>query len=141
MVILLDMVITNSFTLTSFVPFSTTTLTAHYLKSFRPTLSAQLIGQYNSRRRLRQQPTSASLLSSSLFTTDTVQPTPLAQPLHLPTHSRSKQCVYYRRHSVPARRKESVWYCQQCIGQPTLCLTGKQDGSDCYRLWHSALQQ
>ena len=96
MVILLDMVITNSFILTSFVPFSTTTLTAHSLKSFRLTLSAQLIGQYNSRRRLRQQPSSASLLSSSPFTTDTVQPTPLAQPLHLPTHSRSKQCVYCR---------------------------------------------
>ena len=91
---LFDMAITNSFILTSFVPFSTTTLTAHSLKSFRLTLSAQLIGQYNSRRRLRQQPSPSSLLSSSPFTTDTVQPTPLAQPLHQPTHSRSQQCVY-----------------------------------------------
>ena len=137
---LFDTAITNSFILTSFVPFSTTTLTAHSLKNFRLALSAQLIGHYNSRRRLRQQP-SSSLLSSSPFTTDNVQPTPLAQPLHLPTHSRSKQCVYCHRHRVPARRKESVWYCQECTGQPTLCLTGKHDGSDCYRLWHSALQQ
>ena len=26
--------------------------------------------------------------------------------------------------------------CTACDGQPTLCLSGKSDGSDCFRLWH-----
>ena len=85
-----------------------------------------------------------------LFCTDnTSSPPPLPQPnsggppptqslhsyLHLPTHTQSQQCVYCWRYHEKKHRRESVWCCIECPGHPTLCLTGKNDGSDCFRIW------
>ena len=87
-------------------------------KTFRLTLAKQLIGDYMTRKkpgRPRKQP----------------RPTP-----HLPSHSKSRRCVYCRDIRSPPRRKESVWVCTACEDHPQLCLTGRDDGSDCFRLWH-----
>ena len=35
--------------------------------------------------------------------------------------------------------KESVWQCIDCEGTPSLCLTGRDDDSDCWRLWHAEI--
>lgn len=59
------------------------------------------------------------------------RPTP-----HLLSHSKSRRCVYCRDFRSPSWRKESVWVCTACEGHPQLCLTGRDDGSDCFRLWH-----
>ena len=111
---LFDVAITNAFILHSF-DVSSSQLDH---KSFRLTLAEQLIGDYMSRKkpgRPRKRP----------------RPTP-----HLPTHSKSRRCVYCRDMRSPACRKESVWVCTACEGHPQLCLTGREDGSDCFRLWH-----
>ena len=139
---LFDVSITNSYILSCFVPSSTLKLT---LKQFRLRLASQLIDNYCSRKRAGRPKRS---------TTTPHPPPPLPSPdsggppstqslrpnLHLPSHTRSKRCVYCREYRTPRRRKESVWYCEDCPGQPTLCLTGKHDGSDCYRIWHTSLQ-
>ena len=101
-----DVSVTNAFILHSF-DVSSSQLDH---KSFRLELAEQLIGDYLSRKkpgRPRKHP----------------QPTP-----HLPTHSKSRRCVYCRDKRSPPRRKESVWMCE---GHPQLCLTGRDDGSDC----------
>ena len=111
---LFDVAITNSYILHSFDVSSSQV--DH--KAFRLKLAEQLIGDCMSRKSLgrpRKRP----------------RPTP-----HLPTHSKSRRCVYCRDKRSPPRRKESVWVCTACEGHPQLCLTGRDDGSDCFRLWH-----
>ena len=111
---LFDVSITNAYILHSYDV--TTTALDH--KSFRMMLAKQLIGDYMSRKRPGR-PRKRS------------RPTP-----HLPSHSKSRRCVYCRDVRSPPRRKESVWICTACEGHPQLCLTGRDDGSDCFRLWH-----
>ena len=111
-----DVSVTNSFILTKFYVVTGTPMT---LKQFRVKLAEQLIGNYCSRKtagRPRKRP------SPPISTTQ--------------THSKSTRCVYCRDHRTPPQRKESVWICTACKGHPSLCLTGRQDGSDCFRLWH-----
>ena len=94
-------------------------------KHFRLKLAEQLIGSYMSRKRVGR-PRKRPSQPSNDISTD-----------HFPTHSAKKsRCVYCRDVRSQSRRKESVWMCATCDGQPTLCLTGKNDGSDCFRLWH-----
>ena len=111
---LFDVAITNAYILRSF-DVSTSEMDH---KSFRMMLAKQLIGNYMSRKqpgRPRKRP----------------RPTP-----HLPSHSKSRRCVYCRDVRSPPQRKESVWMCAACEDHPQLCLTGRDDGSDCFRLWH-----
>ena len=111
---LFDVAITNAFILHSF-DVSTSEMDH---KSFRLILAQKLIGDYLTRKRPgrpRKRP----------------RPTP-----HLPSHSKSRRCVYCRDVRSPPQRKESVWTCTACDGHPQLCLTGREDGSDCFRLWH-----
>ena len=109
-----DVAITNAFILHS---FDVTSSPLDH-KSFRLKLAEQLIGDYMSRKKPGR-PRKRS------------RPTP-----HLPTHSKSRRCTYCRDMRSPPRRKESAWMCTACEGDPQLCLTGKEDGSDCFRLWH-----
>ena len=36
----------------------------------------------------------------------------------------------------PSSAENTVWFCSACDGHPPLCLTGKGDSTDCYRLWY-----
>ena len=116
-----DVAITNSYVLHSF-----DVLTGAHMdhKHFRMKLAEQLIGDYMSRKRAGR-PRKHPHPSSTTTQTD-----------HFPTYSKKSRCVYCRDIRPMSRRKESVWKCTACEGQPTLCLTGKNDGSDCFRLWH-----
>ena len=117
-----DVAVTNGYILHSKFDVRTDTMDH---KTFRMVLAEQLIGSYKSRKRAgrpRKRPHPSN-------TSTTV-------PTHLPSHSSSKRCVYCRQYRTPPRRKETVWICNACDGHPSLCLTGLDDGSDCFRLWH-----
>ena len=122
---LFDVSTTNAYILYSFDVRTGTPMT---LKQFRMKLAEQLIGTYKSRKRIgrpRKRPCPTS------------NPNPNSQTAHLPTHSSSSvRCVYCRQVRSPPRRKHTVWVCAECEGNPPLCLTGRNDGSDCFRLWH-----
>ena len=140
---LFDVSITNAYIFSSFVP-STTSASSHTLKQFRLTLASQLIDTYCSRKRAGRPRKSPSTPHPPPplppFDNDGPPPTQSTRPtLHLPSHSRSKRCVYCRQYRSHPHRKESVWCCNACPGQSTLCLTGRDDGSDCYRIWHTSL--
>ena len=124
---LFDVSTTNAHILYSFDVQTGTPMT---LKQFRMKLAEQLIGTYMSRKRMgrpRKRP----------CPTSNPTPNPTSQTAHLPTHSSSSvRCVYCRQVRSPPRRKHTVWVCAECDGNPPLCLTGRNDGSDCFRLWH-----
>ena len=46
------------------------------------------------------------------------------------------QCVYCSQYCEQLERHTVKWYCKECTGQPALCFTVSEDGSDCFRLWH-----
>ena len=120
---LLDVAITNAYILYSRYNVCSERLMDH--KSFRMLLAEQLIGTYKSRKRPgrpRKRPHPTNTCTTTLT--------------HLPSHSSSKRCVYCQKKRTPSRRKETVWVCNACDGHPSLCLTGRDDGSDCFRLWH-----
>ena len=118
-----DVGVTNAFILHS--KFDVTTGTPMTQKQFRVKLAEQLIGDYCSRKRTGR-PRKRSCPPNNTPTSIT----------HLPSHSKSTRCVYCRDVRSPPRRKESVWVCTVCEGHPSLCLTRKEDGSECFRLWH-----
>ena len=120
-----DTSITNIYILSKYSP-STTCSSKYNLKNFRLKLAEQLIGTYCSRKRAGRPPRSATL-------------PPLRIPCleHLPSRGeKSRRCKYCKSKRVPSRRRESVWVCKACPGNPHLCLTGVDDGSDCFKLWH-----
>ena len=120
---LLDVSITNALILHSFDVRSGPPMDQ---KHFRLMLAEQLIGTYMSRKRAgrpRKRPRPPS--SSNSIPTE-----------HFPTHSTKRRCVYCRDIRSQPRRKESVWMCTACEGEPTLCMTGTNDNNDCFRLWH-----
>ena len=119
---LFDVAITNAYILYSRFDVRSDKPMDH--KTFRMVLAEQLIGSYKSKKRAgrpRKRPHPSNTCTSLP---------------HLPAHSSSKRCMYCKQHRTPPRRKESVWYCGDCDGHPPLCLTGRDDGSDCFRLWH-----
>ena len=118
--------IANAYILSQFSP-NTSLLSSHrHLKRFRLRLAEQLIGQYCTKKRPGR-PRSIH-----------IQPT--APTLHLPSHQASRStCVYCRDYRQTDKRHRSIWYCPDCVGKPTLCLTGLDDGSCCYKRWHTAL--
>ena len=44
--------------------------------------------------------------------------------LHTPSHQEKRRCVYCQQYRTPPQRHEVVWYCRECPGKPSLCLTG-----------------
>ena len=93
---------------------------------FREKLAWSLIGSYNSRQRAGRHRCSG-----------VQQPTPTPISFHSSHHHQRQRCVYCRHYHHPPCRRESVWQYLVCEGSPTLCLTGKDDGSDCWALWHA----
>ena len=124
---LLDTSITNAYILyTNFTSPSAKPLTQ---KQFRMVLAEALIGDYYGRLRLGR---------PRLQQLPHRQPAP-HQPSHFPRKSSTKRrCVYCNSYRQPPCRHESRWFCQDCDGHPTLCLTGSGENDDCWRLWHSA---
>lgn len=124
-----DLVITNMFILSKYSPSSVCS-SKYNLKNFRLRLAHQLIGDYSSRKRAgrpRKTPSSSA----------TPPPTSIPCLEHFPSHGeRSRRCIYCKTKRVPSRRRESVWMCKACPGNPFLCLTGVDNGSDCFKLWH-----
>ena len=133
-----DVAITNSYILSLFAP-STMPLCHQRLKSFRLRLADQLVGSYNSRKRLgrpRSQHLPPPVPAPHNLGPLPPQTTRLA--LHLPSHRDSRRrCQYCLQYRDPPKRSDVMWYCKDCPGQPTLCMTGIEDGSDCFRLWHA----
>ena len=140
--LLFDVSITNAYILSYFAPTTSITGSAHTLKKFRLTLATDLIGNSCSRKRAGRPKTSTPFPHPPplLPSADNGSP-PHTQPLHvqfhIPSHNQSKRCMSCALYCTPPRRKESVWNCKECLGQPTLCLTGRAYGSDCYNIWHS----
>ena len=122
---LLDTSITNAFIIYSNYSQSPSIL-KH--KEFRLRLAQELIGEYCGRKRVGR-PTKSI----------TPRPPPLhSHTTHFPRkRTLKRKCVYCANYRTPSRRCESRWYCDDCEGQPALCLTGSADDNDCWRLWHS----
>lgn len=120
-----DVCITNAYILSNFIPSCVTSLEQERLKHFRVRLAKALVGDYNSRQRARRCSNSTPC-----------RPRRVPDGFHSPRHHQRRRCDYCRGYRNPPRRRESVWQCLECDGGPTLCLTGKEDGSDCWSLWH-----
>ena len=133
---LLDVAITNAYILSFYSP-TQTTHTSQRLKAFRLRLAEQLIGNYCSRRRSDRPAPSPSVTTPTISGALPTQATRTA--LHLPSYQERRQCVYCSQYRTPPQRRRVVWYCTECAGKPALCLTGKEDGSDCFRIWHARL--
>ena len=107
---LFDVLVTNAYILSWLDVFSGAHLDH---KQFRLRLAEQLIGSYSSRKRVgRLKKRSCPPPSTGI-----------------PTYTKKRRCVYCRDVRSQSRRKESVWACTACDGQPNLCLTGKEDGT------------
>ena len=132
---LFDVAVTNSYILANY-RVTTTSINTNTLKSFRLNLSSSLIGDYSSKKRIGR-PRSMTHISPALPLPDSGGPPPAR--LHLPSHSHGKRCVYCQKYRQPPRRRQSVWECSECPGEPALCLTGRRDGSCCFSIWHSSL--
>ena len=127
---LFDVCITNAFILSKLCTGpEPTTRDEGRLKAFHAQLAKALIGEYNSRQRAGRRSSKGAQ-----------QPSPPHITFHSPHHHNQQRCVFCSQHHNPPRRRESVWQCIQCEGIPTLCLTGREDGSDCWSLWHRASQ-
>ena len=124
-----DVSITNAFILSKLCNHTRTSHDEGRLKAFRVSLAENLIGSYNSRQRARRH--------SHIHVR---QPTSAPTPFHSPHHHARQRCTYCRYYRDPPCRRESMWQCVLCEGSPTLCLTGKDDGSDCWALWHAEAQ-
>ena len=136
---LVDVIITNAYILSRYSPV---TSSMRSLKSFRLTLATQLIGNYCTRKRAGRPRSTPSFphppaqLSPLEHNGPSASQQPHRTPLHLPSHQAKKRCIYCQDYRPISRRRETVWYCPDCEGTPPLCLTGRGDGSDCFRLWH-----
>ena len=138
---LFDVAITNSYILSLFTP-TTMPLSHQRLKAFRLRLADQLVGSYNSRKRLGRPRSRPACPPSTVLPPD-LGPLPSQASrtaLHLPSRlEKRRRCMYCSQYRQPHQRSDVSWYCKECPGQPPLCLTGSDDGSDCFRLWHTHL--
>ena len=96
-------------------------------------LARRLIGSYSSKVRAGRKRLHHLTLSPSPSDVSAAR----ALMDHMPRKSKSSRCHYCTKVRHPTLRRKSVWYCAACDGQPTLCLTGFEDGSDCFRIWHT----
>ncbi len=125
---LFDVAVTNAYIVSQYTVPTDVKLAENNLKSFKLRLATQLTGTYKSQKcpgrpSLTQQPQQS--------------PQEPARRGHWSTHGPSRRCAVCTRIREPRQRHETVWHCQDCDGNPPLCLTGRDDGSDCFRLWHS----
>ena len=123
---------------------TTLPLTQQQQKAFRLQLVEQLVANYCSRKKpgLPRSSTTLPHPPPALPPADDCGPLPVQATrtaLHLPSHQK-KRCVYCQKYRSPRQSHEVVWFCKECPGQPALCLTGREDGSDCFRIWHAHLQ-
>ena len=126
-----DVSITNSFILSTFTPTSMP-ISHQKLREFRLLLAEQLVGRYSSRRHLGRPRSTQVRIPPSQHALQGP-----STPLHLPSRLKGrKRCTYCAKCRDPPQRRDVVWCCMACPDQPPLCLTGTEDGSDCYRLWH-----
>ena len=132
---LFDVVVTNSYILSRYaITTNPAPISKQSLKNFRLKLASQLIGGYCSRVRLGRR--RLHPLPPQPSTGEPSQQRALLS--HLPHKAKSTRCLYCCKIRRPTQRRETVWYCPGCEGQPHLCLSGLDDGSDCYSLWHSS---
>ena len=137
---LFDVSITNSYILSLYSP-TTMPVSHQRLKAFRLRLADQLVGDYNSRKRLGRpcsRPSHPPPAVPSPHHLGPLPPQATRTALHLPSRlEKRRRCVYCSQYREPRQRNDVYWYCKECPGQPSLCVTGNEDGSDCFRLWHS----
>ena len=132
---LFDVVVTNAYILSHYtITTNPGPISKQSLKNFRLKLASQLIGSYCSRVRVGR----LRLHSLPLPPTTGESSQQRALLNHLPRKAKSTRCLYCCKIRRPTQRRETVWYCPGCEGQPPLCLSGRDDGSDCYSLWHSS---
>ena len=139
---LFDVTITNSYILSLFSP-TQMPLSHQRHKMFQLQLAEQLVGDYNTWNRLGRPHSKPSHPPPALPCQHDGGPQQSQisrTALHFPSHLQKKRkCVYCQRYVDTPQRHDVVWYCKDCPGQPTLCLTGNEDGSDCFCLWHQHL--
>ena len=111
-----DVCIITAYILSGFVPASNISLEQERLKSFCVCLPKALVGDYNSRQRGRRSGTPVVTRPQAV----PYFPTPHHHP-----RRRCEYCRAYRYRHPPCRR---------VCGN--VCLTGGDDGSDCWSLWH-----
>ena len=136
---LFDVAVTNSYILSLFTP--TTLPRSHqHLKAFRLKLADQLVGNYNTQKQLGRPRSLPAHLPPAIPPPQQHGPLPpqaVRTTLHLPSRLQKKRrCVYCSQYREPRERHDVLWYCKVCSGEPALCMTGNEDGSDCFRLWH-----
>ena len=119
---LVDVSPTNAFILHSFDVQTGTPMT---LKQFRLKLAEQLIGTYISRKRIGRARKRPCPTSTSTSNPTAHPPTPVAVCV-----------VFIAGRYAPLHVGNTVWVCAERDSTPPLCLTGRSDGSDCFRLWH-----
>ena len=128
-----DTAITNAFILSQY-SVTTVSQTHLLLKNFRLRLAERLIGNYCSRKRAGQ-PHSSSVPSHPppCLTHGSFGPT-----FSIPPDRVEEAVCLLQQVQVPLsrQRRMTVCFCAACDGHPPLCLTGKGDSTDCYRLWH-----
>ena len=131
---LFDVVVTNTYILSRYtISTDPGPQSKRTLKWYRLKLAKQLIGSYCTRVRVGR-PRLHPLPAQSQ---PTGPPRDRALLDHLPCKGQSTRCHYCSRVRRPAQRRETVWYCAGCEGQPPLCLSGRTDCTDCFRLWHT----
>ena len=139
---LFDVSITNSYIISLYAP-SSMPLTHQRLKMFRLRLADQLVGNYNTRKRLgrpRSLPLHPPPELPSPQDHGPLAATATRTALHLPSKlEKKRRCAYCTHYRTPPQRHDVLWYCKECPRQPPLCLTGREDGSDCFRIWHQHL--
>ena len=134
---LFDVAVTNAYILSLFTPTSMP-ITHQRHKAFRLKLADQLVSNYNNRKRLGRPRSLPAHLPPELPPSHESGPPCQASrtALHLPSRREKRRCMYCSQYRTPPQRHTVVWYCKECPGTPSLCLTGNEDGSDCFRLWH-----
>lgn len=113
---LVEISILNAFILHRYSPSTSTTKSVHYL-DFRLQLAKELIGEYNSRKRLGRPPSHSVPLPKRVTTA------------HFPCKSTRGRC----RH---CKTGHTVWFCTTCGVR--LCHSGHKD-NDCFLQYHSLL--
>ena len=137
---LFDVSITNSYILSLFTP-TTMPISQQSLMAYRLKLADQLVSSYTSRERLGRPPITPAHPLPSLPPPVNCGHLPAetsCTTLHLPSHQKERsRCIYCSQYRNPPLRHDVAWYCKECIGIPSLCMTGKDDGSDCFQIWHT----
>ena len=118
-----EVCIGNAYILSKFSPNASSALSHRHLKNFRLRLAEELIGSYCTKKRAGRPRTSLTPLP------------PRVAISHLPARNDKRTTCQFCK--APHYRRQTQWYCPDCTEKPALCLTGYNDGSCCYRRWHT----